>query len=103
MSFFRKLGQRKGLAKPNPGDYSSILGEEARAAQGGAYIDNDSDDGLLEKVHGTDTESASPYRPLWRNSRFLVAHTVLFAVYLFILSLAVNANPPKYPGLPFCT
>ncbi|KAK1981467.1 hypothetical protein LZ30DRAFT_592653 [Colletotrichum cereale] len=101
VSFFQMLGQRTWLAKPTPGgDYSSILGRTTAAGHR-ISLDDNSDDGLLEKGGATHREKASTHQPFWKNARFLAFHVILFAVYLFILFLVANANPRRYPGLPF--
>ncbi|GJC97744.1 hypothetical protein ColKHC_06570 [Colletotrichum higginsianum] len=102
VAFFQTLGQRAWLTKPRAGgDYSSILGG-ITAAGHRISKDHNSDDGLLEKGrHTAHREAASPHQPLWRNGRFLAFHVILFAIYLFVLSLVANASPPRYPGLPF--
>ncbi|TIC91776.1 Oxidase ustYa [Colletotrichum higginsianum] len=102
VAFFQTLGQRAWLTKPRAGgDYSSILGG-ITAAGHRISEDHNSDDGLLEKGrHTAHREAASPHQPLWRNGRFLAFHVILFAIYLFVLSLVANASPPRYPGLPF--
>ncbi|KAK1574211.1 uncharacterized protein LY79DRAFT_524431 [Colletotrichum navitas] len=101
IAFFQKLGQRIWLPKTKAGgNYSSILGGMTTDGHR-ISVDENSDDGLLEKGQTAHREAASRQLPLWRNGRFLAFHVILFAIYLLILSLVANAYPPQYPGLPF--
>ncbi|KAI0123401.1 hypothetical protein BJ170DRAFT_107728 [Xylariales sp. AK1849] len=101
--YFYKLGQLKWGTKPQSAKYSSVPGGASVSFQDRTSSDDDSSDGLLEKGGSEPADIASPRQPIWRNSRFLAAHGVLFSVYMFVLFLVANRNATstRYSGMPF--
>lgn len=66
--------------------------------------DKDSEDGLLEKGKEPGREYSQMPVSIWRNPRFLVGHTVLFCLYILVLSLVAKSKPEcvRNQGLPHC-
>ncbi|KAI1378903.1 hypothetical protein F4677DRAFT_382688 [Hypoxylon crocopeplum] len=78
-----KTGDDRATYKSLPGGRSSM--------------DNDSEDGLLEKGH----HGGPPQQPIWKSKRFLAAHGALLVVYAFILFLVASQKKVVYQGLPY--
>jgi hypothetical protein len=81
--------------------YTSIP-PDTEASLARASEERGSGDGFLEKRrHEWSDETPLP---IWKNRRFLAAHGMLFAVYVFILLLIANGkstNMRQY-GMPYC-